>query len=210
LDAWGIPTEPFAPANMGFNVTWSDHMTCWFGHPVKGVTLHAGDLSVPGEFVISRSGVEGSAIYAVSKALREGAPLTVDLRPGVALSDLRDRWAGMPRKLTATARLKRLGLSGVQIVLVQEFARPLSADPAPVIKALPIPHTGPRLMDEAISTAGGVRWDALDDSLMLHARPGVFCAGEMLDWEAPTGGYLITGCLATGAWAGAAAARYAA
>ena len=106
---------------------------------------------------------------------------------------------------------KALKLSPVKRALLMEFGRPLPADAqalARLVKHLPIAHQGPRPLDEAISVAGGVAWDALDENLMLRALPGVFCAGEMLDWEAPTGGYLITGCMATGAWAGHGAARH--
>ncbi|HAR53106.1 MAG TPA: aminoacetone oxidase family FAD-binding enzyme, partial [Roseovarius nubinhibens] len=103
---------------------------------------------------------------------------------------------------------RTLRLDPVKQALLMEFARPLPADLAPRVKALTISHDGPRPMDEAISTAGGLRFDALDEGLMLRDRPGTFAAGEMLDWEAPTGGYLLTGCLATGRWSGDAAARY--
>ena len=109
-------------------------------------------------------------------------------------------------------QLKSLALSPVKIALLQEFGRPLPVDHgamAALIKALPVRHNGPRPMDAALSTAGGIGWEAVDENLMLRNRQGVFVAGEMLDWEAPTGGYLITGCLATGRWAGQAAAQWA-
>ena len=201
---------PFAPANMGFVVDWSPHMDRFLGQPVKSVALHAGDAVSRGEWVISVRGIEGGGIYALSRPLRVGVPLTVDLMPDWTLDRIRAA-LGKPRgKASLSNHLRKvLRLDPVHFALLSEFGRPFPDDLAPMIKALPIRHNGPRPMDEAISTAGGVRFDALTDDLMLRDHPGVFCAGEMLDWEAPTGGYLITGCLATGRLAGQAAARYA-
>lgn len=201
--------SPFQPANMGFKMDWSDHMARHFGTPVKTVTLMAGAQRVKGEFVISERGLEGSAIYAVSKALRDGAALHIDLLPDLSEENIRQRLGRRRAKESmGNALRKNLKLSPVKQALLMEFARPLPADPAPMLKALPVPHQGPRPMDEAISTAGGLRFDALDEHLMLRDQPGVFAAGEMLDWEAPTGGYLLTACLATGYWAGRAAVDY--
>jgi uncharacterized flavoprotein (TIGR03862 family) len=203
-------TVPFRPANMGFGIDWSPHMALHFGKPVKGTALVAGDQRERGEFVLSSRGIEGGGVYAVSRAVRDGAPLTLDLMPDVTMGDIRARLARAAPKDTVTNRLRKaLGLDPVRIALLQEFGRPFPGDLALLIKALPIRHTGPRPMDEAISTAGGLDLNALDDGLMIRVRPGVFAAGEMLDWEAPTGGYLITGCLATGRWAGRAAAAWA-
>lgn len=201
---------PFAPANMGFVVNWSPHMDRFLGQPVKSVALHAGDAVSRGEWVISVRGIEGGGIYALSRPLRVGVPLTVDLMPDWTLDRIRAA-LGKPRgKASLSNHLRKvLRLDPVGLALLSEFGRPFPDDLAPLIKALPIRHNGPRPMDEAISTAGGVRFDALTDDLILRDHPGVFCAGEMLDWEAPTGGYLITGCLATGHLAGQAAARYA-
>ncbi len=202
-------TAPFKPANMGFVVHWSPHMTPHFGSPVKGCALIAGPIRSRGEFVISARGVEGGGIYAVSRAVRDGAALSVDLVPDLTLAEVARRLAPGPGKATLTNHLRKaLHLDPVRLALLQEFGRPFPPDIARLVKALPIRHAGPRPMDEAISTAGGVRFDALDDALMLHRHPGVFVAGEMLDWEATTGGYLITGCLATGRWAGLGAARW--
>jgi len=201
----------FAPANMGLVVEWSDHMVKHFGAPVKGVALSAGDQSSRGEFTVSKRGIEGGGIYAVSRAVREGAPLVVDLLPDLEMGVLRDRLARRrPKESLGSFLRKSLKLDPVKVAILNEFARPLPNDLAPVLKGLEVRHSGPRPMDEAISTAGGVSFDQLDAGLMLSARPGVFCAGEMLDWEAPTGGYLLTGCLATGRHAGRAAADYAA
>lgn len=209
--AWiGAPMEPFAPANMGFAVDWSPHMAAHFGSPVKGVALHAGGLVSRGEFVVSERGIEGGGIYEVSAAMRDGAPLTLDLLPGMSKDEVADKLARRGKESLGNALRKRLGLSPVQRALAMEFARPLpeGALLAERLKAVPVAHAGPRPLDEAISTAGGLAWDGLDGGLMLKHRPGTFAAGEMLDWEAPTGGYLLTACLATGRWAGKSAAQY--
>lgn len=212
LGAAGVPLAPFRPANMGFDADWSAHMAPFFGQPLKPLRLMAGDVSVSGEAVISETGLEGGGIYAVSAAIRDGAALHLDLAPDLSEAALRDRLAGRPRKRTLSRHLAGpVGLSPVKRALLQECARPLPADSgalARLIKALRIPLGPPRPLDEAISTAGGVRRHGVDAGLMLTALPGVFVAGEMLDWEAPTGGYLITGCLATGLWAGRHAARW--
>ncbi len=199
---------PFQPANMGFHVDWSPHMAALFGQPVKGVALIAGAQRERGEFIISAKGLEGGGIYAVSRALRDGVPLHLDLTPDISLAEVTARLARPKGKATLSSHLRKtLRIDGVRLALLQEFGRPLTDNLAAKIKSLPIRIKGPRPMDEAISTAGGVRFDALD-GLMLRSHPGTFVAGEMLDWEAPTGGYLITGCLATGRRAGLAAASY--
>lgn len=212
LESRGAKITPFQPTNAGLNVMWSDHMTKHFGAPIKPARLTAGITQVQGEFVISNRGLEGSAIYAVSKALREGAELVVDLVPGRMVDDVATRLVKPRGKTSLTNHLRKvLKLGPAQIALLQEFARPLpqeANDLATVIKALPIRHAGLRPMDEAISVAGGVSFEGLDPGLMLNPMPGVFACGEMLDWEAPTGGYLITGCLATGRHAGRAAAAW--
>lgn len=192
---------PFAPANMGFIVDWSPHMARHFGSPLKGIAIKAGAQSVRAECVISARGLEGGGIYTVSRALREGADLAFDLFPDLSLAQLRDRIGSQSRSMSMATLLKRLKLDPAKAALVQECGRPFPADLAPLLKHLPVKLVGPRPMDEAISTAGGVTAAALD-GFMLARRPGLFVAGEMLDWEAPTGGYLLTGCLATGHAAG--------
>ena len=206
-----IRTEvtPFAPSNMGFVVPWSAHMTTHFGAPVKGITLTAGSKTVRAECVISERGIEGGGIYAVSRQMRLGHGLTLDLLPDLSPDQIRDRLSKANPKQSQSNRLRKaLGLSPVKLALLNEFARPLPSDLAPVLKALPIRHTGPRPMDEAISTAGGIKFSALTDAFMLRDRPGWFAAGEMLDWDAPTGGYLLTACFATGRRAGLGAVDY--
>lgn len=208
----GVDMAPFRPANMGFCVDWSGHMAAQFGQPVKGVGLRSGaDGWVRGEFVVSARGVEGGGIYAVSAFVRDGAPLMVDLLPDLSLEEVAARLGTRAPKRTLAQHLERaLNLDPVKRALLQEFGRPLpeGLELARLIKGLTIRHRGPRPMDEAISTAGGVTRAAVDQGLMLRALPGVFVAGEMLDWEAPTGGYLITGCLASGLWAGRHAALW--
>ncbi|WP_425434927.1 NAD(P)/FAD-dependent oxidoreductase [Natronohydrobacter thiooxidans] len=208
LAARGIPLAPFQPANMGFCVTWSSHMTAHFGQPIKGARLSAGNQSIRAEFVLSAKGVEGGAIYALSRKLREGAPLSIDLFPDLTQGQITERLARQPARLSTKNRLRRaLKLDGARLALALELARDIPAAPAQ-LKTLALPLRGPRPLDEAISTAGGIPRAALTDGLMLQGWPGTFAAGEMLDWEAPTGGYLLTACLATGHWAGSHAARF--
>ena len=200
---------PFRPANIGFLVDWSPHMAPYFSQPLKGIELTAGALRSRGEVVISATGFEGGGLYEVSAALRDGAPLTLDLLPDLSGAQITARLGRTRPRDTLKNRLRKaLKLDPVKLALIMEFARATPDLPA-TLKALPIPLTGPRPMDEAISTAGGLRFEALDKGLMLRARPGTFAAGEMLDWEAPTGGYLLTACLATGLWAGRHAAAHA-
>ena len=199
---------PFKPANMGFDVAWSSHMAKHFGQPVKSVLIKAGGKEVRAEFVISKRGVEGGGIYAVSRELREGSALRLDLLPNLSVEAIRAKLAKASRKDSLSNRLRKtLKLDAVKLALLNEFARPLPEDPAPILKDLPVPLSAPRPIDEAISTAGGLRFEALDQNLMLKSHPDWYAAGEMLDWEAPTGGYLLTACLATGKLAGRAAAQ---
>ena len=212
LAARDVAMAPFAPANMGFRAGWSAHMRPHLGAPVKGVALTAGGLRSRGELVVTAQGIEGGGVYALARALREGAALTLDLCPDLDPDALTARLAARPAGESTANRLRKAArLAPVAVALAQEIGRPLPRDPArlaAVLKALPLPLLGPAPMDQAISTAGGIRRAALDDGLMLRALPGVFAAGEMLDWEAPTGGYLLTACLATGRWAGQAAAGW--
>ena len=207
LAARGVDLAPFQPANMGFSVAWSDHMGKFFGQPVKGAALCVGKQREMGEFVISAKGLEGGGIYAVSRALRDGAELTVDFLPEMSARKATEKLHRMKPGETFANRLRKLGLSPAALALVMEFGRSLT--PVQAAKALPIRLAGPRPMDEAISTAGGVRFSALNEGLELTSLPGMFVCGEMLDWEAPTGGYLLTACLATGRHAGRAAASHA-
>ncbi|MEO9576570.1 MAG: TIGR03862 family flavoprotein [Tateyamaria sp.] len=206
LGAQGVDLAPFAPANAGLSVDWSEHMFRLLGQPLKGVAWRAGDFRSRGEAVLSRRGLEGGGIYSVSRGVREGAPLYVDLLPDLSVDEVATRLARPRGKNSFANHLRKvLKLDPLRIALAQEWGRPWPEDDKAIarrLKKLVVRHDGVRPMDEAISTAGGVPATALDARLMLNAKPGVFCAGEMLDWEAPTGGYLLTACLATGRHAG--------
>lgn len=206
-------TAPFKPANMGFNVAWSDHMTRYFGEPVKAVALQAGRKSTRGEWVITANGIEGGGVYDISSAVRDGATLSIDLFPDLNAAEVRARVKKRRSKQSFPQFLKKtVRLSPLKTALLYEFTQGQDLnDPERLVtslKELTVPITGPMPMDGAISTAGGLRMGALDADFMVTDRPGVFAAGEMLDWEAPTGGYLITGCLATGKAAGIGANRW--
>lgn len=205
-----VQIAPFKPANMGLLVDWSAHMAPHFGAAIKGAALHSDDGVTRGEFVISKRGLEGGGIYTISAHLREGSPLRIDLCPDLPLPEVAARLARQPAKQSVANRIKRaLGLDAAKLALLNEWGRPLPAEPkalAARIKALPARHAGPRPLSEAISSAGGLAHAALTTDLELRALPNVFACGEMLDWEAPTGGYLLTGCFATGLHAGRAAA----
>ena len=223
----GVAVNELRPSNCGFDVVggWSDFLRQRFaGLPVKtvaaGVSLEDGTvLRRQGEFVLTDTGVEGSLVYALSAPLREAiarhghATLTLDLLPSHGAEQVRDE-VRRPRgsRSLATHLKSRLHIHGQKLALLHELlgARGMAdADRlAEALKALPLKLGAPRPIDEAISTAGGVAWSALDPGLMLHRRPGVFCAGEMLDWEAPTGGYLLTACIATGRAAGHGVLRW--
>ena len=205
LCAKGVQITDWQPANMGFRVDWSEHMAPFFGQPVKGIALMAGPHRERGEFVISAKGLEGGGIYSIYKYLRDAYTLEVDLLPDLSPLDITNRLSRMKPGDSTTNRLRKLGLDRTQSALVMEFSR---KDPFANLKHLPIPLQGPRPLEEAISSAGGIAWDALTPDLELKALPGVFAAGEMLDWEAPTGGYLLTACWATGRWAGQSAVRH--
>lgn len=201
----GVEIASFRPANMGLAVTWSPHMARFFGQPVKGTALLAGGQRERGEFVISARGLEGGGIYAVSRSVRDGATLALDFMPDVARTEVDARLAKMRSGETAANCLRKLGLPAVAVALVMEFGRGMPLGQA--VKALAVAHDGPRPIDEAISVAGGITRAAVTDGLELQAIRGVFVCGEMLDWEAPTGGYLLTAAWATGRWAGRAAAE---
>jgi uncharacterized flavoprotein (TIGR03862 family) len=213
--AAGADPLPFRPSNAGLLVSWSDYLRERFeGEPVKNVELIGPDgRRVRGEFVITKRGMESGAVYplvaAIDGALGTGQPvLHVDLLPARSSQEIIERLGKQPRKLSLANRLRRgLKLTGVKAALLREGEADLSTDRkiAERIKSLPLPVAGVVPLDEAISTRGGVPWEALNHRLMLKAVPGVYCAGEMIDWDAPTGGYLLTACLATGWMAGVSA-----
>ncbi len=214
LAARGIPLAPLQPANCGFDVAWSPYFSERFaGQPVKPVIASVAGRRQQGEFNITAGGIEGGLVYALAAPLRDalategGAVLHLDLAPGRTLARLTADLS-RPRGHDSLANhlRRRAGIEGVKAGLLRELlpAETLTAAAqlAAAIKHLPLPVTATRPIDEAISTAGGVTFEALDANLMLRDLPGVFCAGEMLDWEAPTGGYLLTACFATGHAAG--------
>ena len=202
----GLRLSPFAPANAGLSVVWSPYMEKHLGTAIKSISLKSGAYTSRGEAILSRNGIEGGGIYSVSRGVREGHPLVIDLAPDLHVGAITQKLFKPRGKATLTNHIRKsLKLDAAKIALLQEMATPLPKGPAPLaalIKALPIRHDGLRPIDEAISTAGGVTHAAVDEALMIKALPNTYAVGEMLDWEAPTGGYLITACLATGAWAG--------
>ncbi len=212
LSARGVEVAPLKPANVGFEVAWSDVFRERFsGEPLKGAAFRFGDTEINGEAVVTGYGFEGGAIYALSGPLRDalaegGATLHIDLKPALSRAQIAAKLVQARAGDTiASALRKTLGLSPVAINLLREAnGAPLSNDPtqlAAFIKAVPVKLRAPRGLERAISTAGGVAWSAVDDGLQLKAIPGTYVAGEMLDWEAPTGGYLLQACFATGVWA---------
>ncbi|MBD3811580.1 MAG: TIGR03862 family flavoprotein [Betaproteobacteria bacterium] len=227
LEQRGVEIAPLLPSNCGFDVAggWSEHLRSRFaGQPLKTVALRFSDAAGhvhqrTGELMLSDTGVEGSLVYALSALLRDTialqglATLELDLAPDKPLQRLVAEVAHPRGARSLSSHLQsRAGIKGVKMALLREI---LSAeqlnDPeklAHAIKSLPLTLGAPRPLDEVISSAGGVRFEALDDTLMLRKLPGVFCAGEMLDWEAPTGGYLLTACLASGRVAGQGALHY--
>jgi len=216
----GIDVAPLKPANCGFDVAWSPYFSERFaGQPVKPVVASCAGQTRQGEFNITATGIEGGLVYALSAPLRDvlardgHAALTLDLAPGRSIERLAaDLARPRGRDSLANHLRRRAGIEGVKAALLRELCPPETlAAPAllaAAIKALAVPVGATRPIDEAISTAGGVSFAALDEALMLHGKPGVFCAGEMVDWEAPTGGYLLTACLASGRVAAAGVRRW--
>jgi uncharacterized flavoprotein (TIGR03862 family) len=203
----GIAVAPFRPANCGFTVAWSETFAARFaGAPLKPLALGFEGRTVRGEAVVTGYGLEGGAVYALSAPLRDAiardgrAVLELDLRPNLSEDQLAERLA-RPRGRASLSNFlrKAAGLSPVAVGLIREAFGPAPPpDLARTIKHLPLVLTGERGLDRAISSAGGIAWSEIDERLMLKALPGVFVAGEMLDWEAPTGGYLLQACFATG------------
>ncbi|NEW90725.1 TIGR03862 family flavoprotein [Rhodopseudomonas sp. BR0M22] len=220
----GVTVAPLKPANCGFVAAWSALFADKYqGAPLKNVALSFGGRTVRGEAVITRDGLEGGAIYALSALLRDAilaegeAKLSIALRPDLTTADLAARLAKPKGKQSLSTYLRKTaGLSPAGIGLLQEAAHgsgvalaTLPADQlAALINAVPVRLVSTTPIEKAISTAGGIALDEIDANYMLHKLPGVFAAGEMLDWEAPTGGYLLTACFATGLAAGRGAANY--
>jgi uncharacterized flavoprotein (TIGR03862 family) len=211
LSAHGVTLAPFAPANCGWNIAWPKLVLEQAeGLPLKNLQVTAGDETVAGELLITQHGLEGGAIYRlgpVLRAMREAA-ITIDFKPQVTAETLRLRAAKFRRP---SDWLQSWKLSAAAVALLEAFP-PNDATSLELwihrTKNFVLRLEGPRPLGEAISTAGGVRWSELTRALMLEKMPGVFLAGEMIDWEAPTGGYLLQGCFSTGTRAGLAAAGY--
>lgn len=212
LAALGAEIEPFRPSNIGWSAAWSAHFAERFaGAPLKPVRLHAGAASCKGELTVTSAGLEGGPLYTLTPELLQGAEARLDLAPDRSHEALCAALAKPRGKKSFSAWMRKAArLDPVKIALLRE---PLGAPPseapaelAALIKTAPLRLSAPRPMDEAISTAGGLAWSALSDELELSCAANVFAAGEMLAWDAPTGGYLLTACLATGRMAGSAAA----
>ena len=210
----GAEIEPLRPSNCGFDVGWNSHFREQYeGHPVKSVILSFGSFRQQGEFIITKEGVEGGLIYSASALLRDEidangrAVMMLDLAPDRSHGWIAERLSRPRGSRSMASHLdKTVGIKGVKAGLLREFVSKedfMSVQPlAHFIKNLPVPLIATRPLDEAISSAGGVTFDSLDEDLMLLSMPGVFCAGEILDWEAPTGGYLLTACFSSGYTAG--------
>jgi uncharacterized flavoprotein (TIGR03862 family) len=218
-----IAVAPLQPANCGFTTSWSDVLRGFAGQPLKRIAVTHGERSVRGEAMVTLAGIEGGAIYALSSPIRDAinrngaATITIDLLPDVTLAKLGERLSAPRGKQSLSNFLrKNTHLAAVAVSLLHEAAlaggKPLSALPpakiAALIKAVPLKLTGVQPIETAISSAGGIAFDALDEHFMLRKIPGVFIAGEMLDWDAPTGGYLLQASFATGVAAGKGAATW--
>ena len=204
--------ESFQASNCSFIVKWSIKMSKYFGQPLKSIKLSAGSQSSRGEIIISQKGIEGGGIYSLSAQLKKGEDLILDLLPDwdndKILKLLTIPWG---KSSSSNILRKRLKLEPIKQAILREFAMDVFKEPALLtksIKSLKIPLNGTGPIQTAISTSGGVKMGSIDENFMLRGRPGVFCAGEMLDWDAPTGGYLITTCLATGRMAGKRAVQF--
>ncbi len=220
LEKKGIRVKPFRPANCGFIVNWSKHFREKFhGHPIKSVILSFKDFKQQGEFIVTRTGVEGSLIYQASARLRDeieatgSALITLDLAPNTSREKLIGALSRSRGSRSITTHIqKTTGIQGIKVGLLYEY---ISKEDfrnieklADAIKAMRITLIATTPIATAISSAGGVQFEELNANLMLRQIPGVFCAGEMLDWEAPTGGYLLTACFATGRSAGKGALNW--
>jgi hypothetical protein len=216
----GVPVRPLLPANCGFDVDWSEHFRERFaGQPVKPAVLTAEGASHRGEFVVTATGIEGSGVYPLSAKLRDriaadgAATLTLDLLPDHSTDRLACALSQPRRSRSLAEHLRRtVGITGVKAGLLRERSSPVElADPAVLaqrLKCLELTVVAPRPIGEAISSAGGLVWDDLSEDLMIKSLPGIFAAGEMLDWEVTTGGYLLTTCFALGKQAGEGAADW--
>ena len=207
-----VSLTPFIPSNAGVRVEWSEYMKPHFGSPLKNSTLSAAGIKSRGEFIITSTGIEGGAVYELGKALYQSQSAQIDLAPQIEAAQLKSLFENRsPKNSLSNFLRKSVKLDTTKRALVFELNQPIKQKPQDLVKAVKgatIPLLGTQPIDQAISTGGGISWNSLTSELMLTAYPGIFCAGEMIDWDAPTGGYLITACMATGWWAGRASANY--
>jgi uncharacterized flavoprotein (TIGR03862 family) len=220
LAAQGVDISPLLPANCGFTLAWSEVLKARFaGTPLKRIALTMGDQTVRGEAMLTEDGLEGGAVYALSALIRNAvmasgeAHITIDLRPDLTIDQIVQKLSRARGGDSLSNHLRKaLQMSPNAIALLREVEPNVSQlsgnDLALLVKALPLRITGMRSIDRAISTAGGVKQEAFDHGLMLRQMPGVFCAGEMLDWEAPTGGYLLQACFSSGKAAAESTLRF--
>lgn len=212
LEARGVDVAPFRPSNAGFDVAWSEPMRRFAGHPLKTIGVSYDARTVRGEAMITAKGIEGGALYALSSALRESTPTTIhiDLRPALSVGAIAEKLEQAKASDSLASRLRKtLNLSPLAIALLYENGPPTRVRDAlaALIKAVPVRLTAASGLDRAISSAGGVTWDSVSNALELRAAPNTYVAGEMLDWEAPTGGYLLQASFATGVHAARAMLR---
>ena len=204
----GVEVREFVPANVGWERSWSEEfLSVADGRPLKNLRVSCLNRSVRGELMITRYGLEGGAIYQLTRELRMNPEIEIDFKPDSLLEDLRKRVGG--GSFSKEKIIKTLRLSSPAVALIEEVGRPATSQGwLSAVKGCRVRLDRPRPISEAISTAGGVTWNQLSEDLMLYRLPGIFCAGEMIDWEAPTGGYLLQGCFVTGTIAGRGVAKY--
>jgi uncharacterized flavoprotein (TIGR03862 family) len=204
----GVPVNAFVPANVGWERGWSESfLSVADGKPLKNLEVTCSGKTVKGELMVTEYGLEGGALYQLTRELRKSPQIDIDFRPGLSYAQLEKRWRkGMDLKEGA---IKLWRLSAAAAALIEEMVQPQTLNHwIAAVKRCRIVLERPRPIEEAISSAGGVPWDQLTEDLMIRSVPGVFCAGEMIDWEAPTGGYLMQGCFVTGTIAGEGAAKW--
>ena len=204
----GVPVKEFVAANVGWEYPWSESfLSVADGKPLKNLQVTCAEKAIKGELMITKYGLEGGALYQLTRELRVSPAIEIDFKPGTTPTELRERMRGEASIKDQVVKTWRL--SAASAALIEEIAHPKTlGDWVSAVKRCRIILERPRPISEAISSAGGVSWDQLTDDLMLLSVPGVFCAGEMIDWEAPTGGYLMQGCFVTGTIAGEGAAKW--
>jgi uncharacterized flavoprotein (TIGR03862 family) len=208
LQAQNVAIKAFEASNVGWERQWSPAtLTVADGHPLKNLEITWNDRKVRGELLITSYGMEGGAIYQLTRALREKPRIEIDFKPDLSPEEMLRRWKDLGDGSLSAAKSWRL--SGAAVAVVREIGNPQSVKQwIKFVKRCPVEFERPRPLDEAISSSGGIAWGELTDDLMLKKWPGIFCAGEMIDWDAPTGGYLMQGCFVTGSLAGDGAAKW--